>query len=392
MLRVLRLFLFVGVVFPAAITRAQPAVATAPSDPSSTALPPELQAELDALQRGAWFPSASVRASAGWRDNILLSRFAPIERAFGRAELEAILLRPLRNHWEFVSFLNGDVLRYASPPPETAGEQQWSLHTEGRWQPIDPLRVSLKATGYLRDMVLDLSETEATRVVAPTRVRGGHLTAVTRVSLPAAFVFEPSVQLKRTDYRDYPGDFHEVRAGARLEWRRYEWLGLSAAWFESERDYSQRTRYSASGRPLVGTRLSFRQREGEFRARTSFRRRGEWSAAATVGRVENRDEASGYFDYDQDRARLELGWRGAAWRATLDSEIKHMEYLLQTVGAGISPPPRMSEDSEVTLRVERELNPRWTAFFEHRWERSRSNETEFNYRANTALAGVQRSF
>src|SRR4051812_11452298 len=147
---------------------------------TSSALPPDLQAELDALQRGIGVPSATLRASVGWRDNILLSPFAPIERMFGRAEIEAMYLRPMRRHWEFLSFLNGDVLRYFSPPPETGGEQQWSLHTEGRWQPISPLLLSLKATGYLRDTVLDLSETEVTRVVTPTRVRGGNVTVVTR--------------------------------------------------------------------------------------------------------------------------------------------------------------------------------------------------------------------
>ena len=44
------------------------------------------------------------------------------------------------------------------------------------------------------------------------------------------------------------------------------------------------------------------------------------------------------------------------------------------------------------LRVERELNPRWQVFGEHRWEHSRSNEAGFSYRANTVLAGVQRTF
>jgi hypothetical protein len=41
-------------------------------------LPPELQAELDALLPQGWQPSATVRGSVGWRDNILLSPFAPM--------------------------------------------------------------------------------------------------------------------------------------------------------------------------------------------------------------------------------------------------------------------------------------------------------------------------
>lgn len=363
-----------------------------PAAAADAALPADLQAELAALQQIAWHPSTEARASVGWRDNVLLSPFAPIARGFGRGEIDVVLLRPMRDRWEFVSFFNGDVLRYFSPPPESAGEQQWSLHTEGRWQPVSAARFSLKATGYLRDMVIDLSETEARRVVAPTQVRGGYVGGAVRFTLPAGFRFEPAVQLKRNDYRAYAGDYGEVRSGGRLEWRRGEAWMVSAGWFESRRRYSQRTDYTAGGRPLPGTLLRFRQHDGELKARAAWGEGGAWTATATVGRLANRDEASGYFNYDQRRARLELAWQRAGWRATLDGEAKAMTYLVQTVGAGLAPPARVADDFETTLRLEREINPRWTFFAEHRWERSRSNELEFSYRANTALAGVQRSF
>ena len=369
----------------AAIAGAQdPAAASA-----ATPLPPDIQAELDALQARTWHPSASAKASVGWRDNIMLSRFAPLARAFGRGEVEAVVLRPMRDRWQFISFLNGDVLRYFSPPVETAGEQQWSLHAEGRWQPIEPARLALKATGYITDMVIDLSETEVQRVVAPTVVHGAYVVAATRLALPAGFRLEPSVQVKRSDYRDYAGDYDEVRSGARLEWSRSDALVLSAAWFEARRDYAQRANYTASGRLLPGTRLSFARSDREVKARVAWR---DWWLAVTAGELENRDGASGYSDYDQKRGRLEVEWRRAAWRVSLDAEAKRMDYLVQTVGAGIAPPPRIADDFETTLRAERELDPRWTVFAEHRWERSRSNEDEFSYRANTVLAGVQRAF
>lgn len=382
--------------YPVALCAALLVVSVQAEEPVTAAanepLPPELQAELDALQSSIWHPSIALRSSLGWRDNVLLSPFAPIQRAFGRAELDAILYRPLRNRWEFVSFLNGDVLRYFSPPPESRGEQQWSVHTEGRWQPMDAARLSLKAAGYLRDMVIDLSETEARRVVAPTRVRGAYAVAATRLTLPGGFRFEPAVQVRRSDYRAYAGDYDDLRTGGRVEWSRTSVLALSAAWFETRRDYDQRVQFSASGRALAGTQLKFKQREGEAKIRTRWTGAGEWAFAVTVGKVENRDEASGYFDYDQKRARLEAGWEHASWRLSLDAEAKRMDYLVQTVGAGIAPPARITDDYEATLRCERDLDAKWSLFAEHRWERSRSNEVEFSYRANTVLAGVQRSF
>jgi hypothetical protein len=240
-------------------------------------------------------------------------------------------------------------------------------------------------------MVIDLSETEARRVVAPTRVRGAYAIATTRLRFGTLY-FEPMVQGKRTDYRDYPGDYDEVRSGGRIEWRQGEAFAISAAWYDSRRTYDERMEFTASGRPLPGTRLRFSQQDGEVKVRTGWNRGGQWTLAATAGRMENRDGASGYFDYDQKRLRLEAGWRRAAWRVNLDAEAKRMDYLVQTVGAGIAPPPRINDDHEATLHVERELDSRWSLFGEHRWERSRSNEIEFRYRANTVLAGVQRSF
>ena len=355
------------------------------------ALPPELQAELDALANDRWHPSAAARASLGWRDNVLLSPFAPIERGFARAEIDAMLLRPMENRWEFISFLNGDVLRYFSPPAETRGEQQWVVHSEGRWQMVKRARLSLKGAAYLSDMVIDLSETEASRVVAPTRVHGAYAVAGSRVTW-RQFVFEPSVQVKRTDYREYAGDYDEVRAGGRIEWRRSEAFALSVAFLDSRRDYDQRMQYNAGGRALPGTHLRFRQRDGEVKVRTGWKLGGEWTLSGTVGQLENRDEASGYFDYDQKRARVQLEWSRDDWRVNLDADARRMDYLVQTVGAGIAPPPRISDDHEITLRFERDLNERWMVFGQHRWERSRSNEVEFSYRANTVLAGVQRSF
>lgn len=367
-------------------------VAAAASASAPPALPPELQAELDALKAVSWHPSTTIRGSLGWRDNVLLSPFAPIERGFGRAELEAMLFRPMRNRWEVVSFLTGDVLRYFDPPAETRGEQQWAIHAEGRWQPIDAARLAVKGAGYFRDMVIDLSETEARRVVAPTRVRGGYVSSAVRLSLPAGFRLEPGVQVKRTDYRDYAGDFDEARSGGRLEWRGWRRLVVSAAWHESRRDYAQRVQYTAGGRPLPGTQLEFRQRDGEFGVRTSWDMAGAWTAAASAGRLENRDGASGYFDFNQRRARMELQWEAARWRVHLDADTRRLDYLVQTVGAGLVPPPRIVDDHELILRIERKLGAAWLGFAEHRWERSRSNEVDFSYRANTVSLGIQREF
>jgi hypothetical protein len=321
----------------------------------------------------------------------MLSPFVPTGRAFGRAEVESFFLRS-RGEWQFLSLLNGDVIRYFSPPPDTGGEQMWFLHAEARWQRWPSWRVAWKADGFLQDTVIDLSETEAVRTVLAARVRGGFTSLAPRFVLPGGLALEPLAQVKRVDYNQIPGDYDETRTGLRLEWKRTPSLALSAAWLEYRRRFDARQNYTAGGRALPGTHLRFWLRDGELKATTTWGTAGRWTAAAAVGRLANRDRASGFFDYDQKRLRAELEWRGAAWKIHFEGAAKRLDYLIQTVGAGTAPPPRITDSFDTRLRVERSLGPGWLLFAEHTWERSRSNEREFTYRANTALAGLQRDF
>lgn len=380
MLSRLRIFLLLAAVPVAAqvaVPAGEPAVAPA--------------AAPEPVRVSPWAYAGSLRTALGWRDNLLLSPFAPLGRAFGRAELEAFALRE-RGAWQALAFVNGEALRYFAPPPETDGEQQWFGHAEVRWRPRPAWLAALKADAFWQDAVIDLSDTEAVRTIAPTRVRGAFATAAGQVPLPAGFALEPLVQVKRTDYRTFPGDYDETKTGARLAWRRGDAFGVSAAWFGHRRAYAERAQFTAGGRALPGTRLRFEQRHAEVRATAAWSAGGAWRAALTAGRMENRDGASGFFDYDQKRARLETEWQRGAWRVVFDGEAKRMDYRGQTVGAGTAPPPRIGDSFEITLRAERELSDRWTVFAEYGWERSRSNETGFSYRANTGLAGVQRNF
>ena len=333
----------------------------------------------------------TVRLGFGWRDNVMLSAFAPLARGFARTELESFLLWR-RGDWRAIGLLNADVLRYFSPPAEASGEQQWLAHAESRWEPRDEWRVALKADAFLQDMVVDLSETEAARTVLADRVRGGIATFAPRMPIPGGFTLEPSWQLKRVDYRKLTGDYDETRAGARLQWHRGQGPVLSLGWGENRRSYADRPNYTIRGRPLAGTRLEFRLREVQLRAETSWRAVGDWNAALAFTRASTRDGASGFFDLDQKGARLELSWRTGPWRLTLEGDAKRADYRVQTVGTGLAPSPRLADTFSARLRAERRINPRWLGFVEQAWERNRSNEREFSYRANTALAGVQRDF
>lgn len=353
-----------------------------------------------------WDITSTLRASVGWRENVTVSTVQSINRGFWRAEAESFVVRPVGEHWQFISFLNADYLRYFNAPEfvsgtqrvRVSGEEQWAADLQARWQPSARFRTTLKGVGFIEDTFIDPSESEGEPLPA-TAVRfwGAYVALVQRVSLPAGFALEPSLQEKRIDFlRGYIGDYNESRPGVRLEWKHNEHLVLSAAWYDHVRHYSH-LNPASPGRPIRDRLLGLRQHEGELKASSSFDARGKWTIAATVGALQNRDRTNGFLDYDQRRAELDLGWERGKWRVNVSGEIKRQKYLTQKVGFGIEQSARIADIYDTTARIERDLVGKWTVFAENRWERNRSNITEdplfrFSYRTNTSLVGLQRSF
>jgi hypothetical protein len=366
----------------------QPAPTAAPSAPAAPATEAELaalEAAIAALTLPTWQVDTTLRAAAGWRDNVLLSAVAPESRAFARGELEGFLWRPATGAWEHLAFLNGAVTRYANPPPEVAGEQEWFLHGETRWKPHPRFLLSASLLGFFQDQVIDLSDTETERIVARIRVGGLIAGSEARLTLPAGFAVAALGQAQRADYREFSEDYDEGRGGLRVAWSRGEAFTLTATGLARRRSYAERVTYTVSGRPLTGTRLHFAEEEGEIKAEA---RRGPWSASLAARREERRDEASGYFDADEEGLRFEAGWESEPWRVNLEAAAGRMDYPVQTVGIGFTPENRWQRDREARLRVERSLGERWTLFGEAFWERSRTNLENASYTGKTFVLGI----
>jgi hypothetical protein len=347
-----------------------------------------------------WDLSGDIRASGGWRENVAVSSVHSVDRAFWRTEAEGFALGSFGDHWRLISFVSGDVLRYFDPPPGIPGEQEWLADVELRWQPAAAFRGTLKAVGFLDDTFIDPAETEGELLPAIwVRLQGGYVLAAPRLNLPYGFAIEPSLQVKRVDYkRGYAGDNSEARPGVRVEWNKFSAFTLSAAWYEHERHYQHLIANKLSGRLMPDHRLlGVRQQEAELKAITTWHAHGTWTLTATANELRNRDRAVGFLDYDQRRGRVELQWENTGWRATLGGDWRHLNYRNQTVGIGLQTAARTTSVTEVTLRLERELSRRWTVFTALQRERDRSNIPDdlsyrFSYRTAMLSTGIQRNF
>jgi hypothetical protein len=357
------------------------------------ALPPELREQLQAMLGPTWLWGATLRMGAEWRDNVLLSPVSPASRSLLRGQLESYLWRRPSGAWEWLGFLNGDVGRLLQPLPELAGEQEWFGHLESRWTPRPGWRAAWTGQAYYQDQVFDLSATETERFVARMRVRGARTGMDLTAPLPGAFALIVGAKVHCSDYADFAEDFTEGEGAATLRWRleggEKGSLTVDLGWRSRRREHPDRNQYTVGGRPLPGTQLEFRQ--DEVRGETTLLR-GPWTLSLDAYGMENRDQASGYFNYTERGGQLTLERAADRWRVLMEGGASRSRYELQTVGVGFDPPLRRRDHRELRVRVERILGPRWTLFAEASEERSRENEAGGTYRARLVSLGVARTW
>lgn len=339
--------------------------------------------------RSSWQIAQSDRVSCGYSDNLLLSPFSPLRSSFVEAAAELLFLRSTWSDWEFSAFLQGSHRRYQISDPLVRDETGWFSRVEGRWNGWPRLRLSLALSAFGETSVIDLSDTEASRLVVVARLRGVSAGAAVRFNLNDQTSLLLAARPSRTDYLSFAGDFAAIENRARLEWRLAPRLTAGIDWVELQRDYAARPQYTAGGRPVAGTRLSFRQSGGEASLTLALDSRARRRLTLIAGKTTNQDRASGYFDYRQRRGGLRLDWSAGLWRTTLEGQLKRDVYPVQTGGTGIAPPPRRSQHLEGELRGERMLSSRWTVLATLGREHASGNLAEFTYTANTTSVGLR---
>jgi hypothetical protein len=194
---------------------------------------------------------------------------------------------------------------------------------------------------------------------------------------------------QRERYQDRISDSWTRHAALRLRWTMAAGVEWGASATRRTREFDRRVQYSAAGRELAGTKLAVDEEEG---ALTLALKRGAWQASTRAGLMNYRDNGSGYFDHRERQLEQELEWAEGGWMIRLRAEARRVEFGIQTVGIGLSPTPRVKDEFECGLRVERKLSERWTVLGGYTWERARCNDHIASYVVNEGLLGVRWSW
>ena len=339
--------------------------------------------------RSPWQASQSAQISFGYTDNLMLSAFAPQQSAFGQASAELLLLRATQRGWAFSGFFQGNQKRFQDQDAESRQQSGWFGRVGARWDPLPALSLGASASYFGENSVIDLSESAASRLVVLTRVQGRSATANVRIALTPSLAFVVAARPSRNDYRTFSGDFAAREHTARLEWQISRRIVAGLDWREQRRDYVDRCNYTAGGRALQGTHLSFWQSGGDANLTLLLDANGQRRLTLSAGQSRNQDRASGYFDYRQNRGGVLVDWSAGSWRFSLDGQFKRDVFSVQTGGIGIAPPARLSAHLQTEIRVERSLSRRWSLFGTLGRDDFGGNLDEFNYMADSTSFGLR---
>lgn len=368
------------------IAAAAPPAATEP-DPLAD-LPPELAALLAGTK--SWITSVTASGAFGFKDNVLLSSTAPERSTFARYGMDAFASRLPRGATDYSGIISAEQTRYLTADTVRDEANVLAIAT-WRYLPEGPWKFTLDARGGYFDVAYDVSDTVVQRTVAPQKWLSGTAGPTVRWA-PVRWAWAEVQALgTRAVYRDHSNDAEEGLGSARLGWAPTERIELSVGGSRMLRRYEKRAAFSLGGQPLAAL-LEIEEREAEARLEITWDRQRRWRTVTRLGGLEFADRQTGYFNFRRKSARQRVDWKTDAWRVTLDASARRADFENQTVGIGVSPPPRIKDDYEIEVTAERKLSERWAVFASYRWERSRTNEPLSSYRVNEGLLGARWSW
>lgn len=370
-------FLFAAAFLSLAATPAQGAVGATNALPASPELEPI-----------SWVAFGSSQVGFGFRDNVLLSHSGEERSSFVRGGVDATAWRVPQGRVDYLAVVSAAGTRYFSAKTVNQ-ESQAIVLSEWRYRIGDTFRFSVDGRGYYFDQIYDSSDSELQQLVTEVKTSGASVGPKVRWSPQPWGWIEGQANGKREIYPDGINNRSVRDVTLRLGWKPGKRVEASVAGTEVRRGYDRREQVSVSGRQLLGTVLRIAESEVEARLNVALGSAGQWKTVTRAALLRFSDNGEGYLDYRRSKLAQELEWTGGDWLVAVEGSVRRIEFAVQTVGFGIAPPPRIRDDVALSVRIERQLSTRWTAYAEYLWERNRSNDPLASYSMNEGLLGLR---
>lgn len=334
-----------------------------------------------------WDNTAEVSGSFGYRDNVLRSSVVNESSAFFMTSVDASLMRFSETDAFFLLYFFGEDIRYFNAPSVNY-EQFFSISAQGS-MPVGEKSETGLAVDYLyQHQIYDASETQD--IQSRLLILGHSISARPYWT----WLFSPrweatlDVAALRQIYEQDLDDYTEGDARVFLS-RTYGNRSTGGIGYQYlKRFYDTRQQTDEAGFRIPDTDLEYTQHELSGDWKHYWNKKRTWRSMTRLSGMLNRDNGSGYFDYDRVIFREQLRWDNRTWAVSTNIRLGWYTYLTQQIGDD----KRERSYATADVRVERRFWQHGVLFAAGEYEWDWSNDPLDEYRTWMALAGIGLEF
>jgi hypothetical protein len=320
-----------------------------------------------------WESEVLVSEAMGYRNNVLRSSFASENSAFLMTSFDASLMRLSESGSLVMFYLFGEDTRYLDAP--SVNYEQFLSGTLQLIQPVgDRNETGLEANYLYQHQIFDASADEVNRERVLVLGHSAYLRPHWKLAMDHWEV-QAEGALARQEFEQTLDDYWETEAEVRLTRNYGHRSEVSVGYLPLYRRYDTRLQFGADGFVLPGTELNYWQHEIDGEWRHYWDEARTWRSVTKMSFMANRDNGSGYFDYDRVYLREQLRWKNAHWEVKGSARMGWYYYRKQRVDED----HRYRSYATVDFRVERRFGEDWVLFGagEHEWNVSNNPLDEY---------------
>ncbi len=330
-----------------------------------------------------WDVTARLSVGGGYRDNVLRTAVAPESSAFFITSADASFIRLSETGSQLTFYVLGEDTRYFDAP-SLDYEQLFS----GTAQATTPVGANDELGGqfsyFYQHQILDVSETEA--ALYRVLVDGHALTLrpYWKHTLRPGWAVQVEGTALRQLYGGELDDFWEAAGRLSLIHSYGRRSEVSLGYLSRHRLYDTREQFDSFGVIEPDTHLVYWQHELSGQWRHHWDKARRWRTTSKLSCLFNRDNGSGYFDYDRVLFSQQVRWADRGWEIRANVRGGWFFYQSQRIG------DRHRERSYLALdlRVERKLSKHCLLYAAAEREWNWSNDPLDDYRDWAAGGGV----
>jgi len=334
-----------------------------------------------------WDSTVAVDGGVGYRDNVLRSSIAKENSGFVQLLADASVMRLSETDALLLFYLFGDRIQYFDAPTVNyeeiiSGTAQWIQPVGNRNE------FGLQATYLYQHQIMDASATEAFLRRILVLGHGLEVNPAWTYKMDKGWEVELEGVAIRQVYEHFLDDFWE--GGGQVYLRRAYGNRSEAelSLGSTLRSYDTRLQYDESGVPMPDTELAYWQAEAGGRWRHYWDAERHWRTLTTLDYMLNRDNGTGYFDYDRLLFRQQVRWRRDPWEVKANLRLGHYFHKLQVIdGEG-----RYRSYAMLDAGAERWFWKHWKVYANAEYEWSTSNDPRDKYTSWMASTGIGLEF